>query len=137
MTPPDRLKRGKTELVILCTIALSGSLFIIAMYNYNIGHDKLLFQILRILLSIFLMLLTIDGNKVGKWLLLFTFIYSTLEFAKNFRFILLNHWFTWIFVFIGIYNVFFIIYLLASKNINLYLNDKYIQNENSNKQNIN
>ncbi|MGM9476949.1 hypothetical protein ACS5PU_10975 [Pedobacter sp. GSP4] len=122
-----KVKIGKRKLIVLCAVALLTSLFIVSVYNYNLGHDRLGWQIGRILFSAFLMLLTIDANRTAKWILIFTFVYSILEFAKNFLSIGLDNWFAWTILVIQIYNLFFIVCLLTSKDISLYFENKQQQ----------
>jgi hypothetical protein len=70
------------------------------------------------------MLFTIEKSRKAKWILLFMFTYSILEYIKNFQTSSFNHWFAWVFLLIAIYNLFFIVYLLVSKNIKAFLEDK-------------
>lgn len=70
------------------------------------------------------MLFTIEKSTKAKWILLFMFAYSIFEYIKNFQTNSFEHWFAWVFLLIAIYNVFFVIYLLFSKNIKAFLEDK-------------
>jgi hypothetical protein len=97
----------------------------VVVYNHNIGNDRLVPQVFRLLFSACLMVFTIEKSRVAKWVLLFTFVYSSLEFIKEFRKYTFDHWFSWLLFLIAVYNVFFVVYLLSSKKINLYLNDKH------------
>ncbi|MBD1366051.1 hypothetical protein IDJ77_19730 [Mucilaginibacter sp. ZT4R22] len=121
----EEIKQGKNSLITLCAIAISLSVFIVVVYNYNIGNDRLVPQVFRLLFSACLMVFTIEKSRVAKWILLFTFVYSSLEFIKDFRKYTFDHWFSWLLFLIAVYNVFFVVYLLSSKKINLYLNDKH------------
>ena len=131
----ERIKNGKRELIIMCVISMLASIFIISLYNLNVGQDRLPGQIVRILLSILLMLCTVAGNRTAKWILLFTFVYSTFEFIKNFRTIYVENWFYYVYLLIAIYNFLFMIILLSSKNIDAYLEAIRVKNQSDNEKN--
>lgn len=120
----DRITKGRSELRALCIIAILADISGVLMYNYLIGPDKLFSQATRIIFSCALMYSTMTGSRIAKWILLFTFVYSIENFIKEFWGYQFNDWLGSVIFLKVAYNIFFVVRVLFSKNINTFLDRK-------------
>ncbi|UEG53234.1 hypothetical protein LLH06_20060 [Mucilaginibacter daejeonensis] len=64
------------------------------------------------------------GSRIAKWILLFTFVYSIENFIKEFWGYQFNDWLGSVIFLKVAYNIFFVVRILFSKNINTFLDRK-------------
>lgn len=74
-----KIDQGKMLLQILFSVLLTFELVVISIYLINIGSDKLLTQIIRVVVTLTLVLLTYRGSRISKWILVGYMMFNSLQ----------------------------------------------------------
>ena len=113
------IRKGRAEIIVLFSTALTISLGIIVIYNVWEGQDNLFAQIVRTMATILAMYFTYQGSKAAKWILTALYVFGAVSIvhsnsASVFSY---DNFLAYLFAFY----VFFACCLRFSNNISLFL----------------